>query len=294
MFLLPNPIATLAPSTACGDALPVTNPLVDLLKSPPLSLGSGNKLDLLPLLPPIIPAIELAGLAAASGLCSSGLEEGIMLALRSLFNPAMVAELASLGLCAYGPGVEANRSRNESLECDLGVVIKSSSGRGDALEALPSGLRNVGSFELDEEGVRAEVDRTGVGVFLAYGLGVVNVKGLKLWPVSTSDVLVDAFHFGRLDSEEGDREVRFPVGVADPSLEGTDRVDIRAATGFRVIEEWEGVGREDILLLLGCGSELPPLVERDLEIRMLVWELAGWLDIITDDGGELSGVSWAL
>lgn len=174
----------------------------------------------------------------------------------------------------------------------MGVVIKLFFGRGDVFEVLLSGFCNVGSFELDEEGVRVEVDWIGVGVFLVYGFGVVNVKGLKLWFVLIFDVLVDVFYFGWLDSEEGDWEVWFFVGVVDFFLEGIDRVDICVVIGFWVIEEWEGVGREDIFLLFGCGSEFLLLVEWDLEIWMLVWELVGWLDIIIDDGGEFLGVLW--
>ena len=61
---------------------------------------------------------------------------------------------------------------------------------------------------------------------------MVRVRGLKLWPVSMSFVLVDEFHFGRVAKEEEGRGNLLAVGVAELSRDGTDNVDIRAATGF--------------------------------------------------------------
>ena len=64
---------------------------------------------------------------------------------------------------------EASRSRKERrlvlLDADGGLE-RVSSVTGEAVEARASGLRRVGSFE-DEEGVRAEMERTGVGGVLA-------------------------------------------------------------------------------------------------------------------------------
>jgi len=47
-----------------------------------------------------------------------------------------------------------------------------------------------------------------------------------------SFVLVDEFHFGRVAKEEEGRGNLLAVGVAELSRDGTDNVDIRAATGF--------------------------------------------------------------
>lgn len=55
-----------------------------------------------------------------------------------------------------------------------------SSTLGDADEARARGLRNVGSFEVPEPGVVEPADLCATGLFLAYGLGVVSVRGLKL------------------------------------------------------------------------------------------------------------------
>jgi hypothetical protein len=75
-----------------------------------------------------------------------------------------------------------------------------SSGMGDSDAARLTGVRRVGSFELDEVGVSDDADRCVVGVFLAYWLGVVKLRGLKLWPVSTEFVLIEGFQRGRVPS----------------------------------------------------------------------------------------------
>jgi hypothetical protein len=101
----------------------------------------------------------------------------------------------------------------------------------------------MGSFEFCVElGVRDGVDRTGVGLLLAYGLGVVKVKGLKLCPVSLSRSLAELFHRGRLSARfDTDRGIRLPIGVADvlrggvDATEGLDRFEIRDPNGFRAI-----------------------------------------------------------
>ena len=132
---------------------------------------------------------------------------------------------------AGGPPEAPRRSRKERRGEFLEGVPP---GIGEADASRERGLRRVGSLDA-EEGVKAEAERTGVGIFLAYGLGVVRLRGLKLWPVSMSPVFVEPFHFGLWAKEEDGRDIRFPVGVAEPSLDGTESVDIRAATGFRVI-----------------------------------------------------------
>jgi len=98
----------------------------------------------------------------------------------------------------YGPG-EAKRSRKESFEGALLVGV--SSGIGDADDSRVKGVRRFGALEPPGEevpGVNEDGGRTMGDVFLAYGLGHVSVKGLKLWPMPTSVVLVELFHLGRL------------------------------------------------------------------------------------------------
>ena len=79
----------------------------------------------------------------------------------------------------YGP-LAARRSLKDILLAGLDGVRSRLGDEGSARK----GLRMVGS--LDPIGAaREECDRTGLGVVFAYGLGVVRVRGLKLWPVST-------------------------------------------------------------------------------------------------------------
>lgn len=130
-----------------------------------------------------------------------------------------------------------------------------SSGIGDTVPARLNGPRRTGNFEFCELGVRDDADRTGVGLLLAYGLGVVKLKGLKLCPVSLSDVLTEPFQRGRLSPRlDTDLGMRFPIGVADVLLAGVyvlgglDSVDSRELNGFlaicdggaRVLREEEG------------------------------------------------------
>jgi hypothetical protein len=82
-----------------------------------------------------------------------------------------------------------------------------------------------------------------------------------LCPVPMSDVLVEAFHFGRLAKEEDGRGNLLAVGVAEPSRDGTESVDVLAATGFR--DTWLfGVGSNDCLRLPGVAKWPKALVER--------------------------------
>lgn len=71
-----------------------------------------------------------------------------------------------------------------------------SSTLGISEEARVRELR-IGSFDPLDPGVIELTDLWALGVALAYGLGVVKVRGLKLWPVSTSDVFVELFQRGR-------------------------------------------------------------------------------------------------
>jgi hypothetical protein len=122
---------------------------------------------------------------------------------------------------------------------------------GDDEAARLSGLRrgNFDSFDIPS----AEEERIVAPAGLAYGLGLVRLIGLKLWPVSTSEAFVELFHFGRVSVEVG-RGMRFPTGVAEPSRVGMmPRVDMREASGLRGSPEVP-IGIEECLLLLGgCG-----------------------------------------
>ena len=116
----------------------------------------------------------------------------------------------------------------------------------------------------------AEPERTGVALLFAYGLGVVRVKGLKLWPTSKSRVLAVLLHRGRLSAAlETDRGARLPklTGVAEELRggvrpdDGEDSVETREATGLLVI--WEGGAKPVVLRAdVGCGSWLPVLLDR--------------------------------
>ncbi len=65
--------------------------------------------------------------------------------------------------CEYGPG-DAILSRKDNID-DEEPLDGVSSGMGDEEAARPRGLR-MGSLEA-EDGVRADAERTGVGVFFA-------------------------------------------------------------------------------------------------------------------------------
>lgn len=126
---------------------------------------------------------------------------------------------------------------------------------------------------------------------MAYGLGVVRLSGLKLCPVSIPDVLVDAFHRGRLDSVEFGRGIRFPVGVVERSLDGVLRVDRREPRGL--LDPWpEGVGRDEFLR--PGGLDWLPILEDLCALAAGVDLVRPKVDIITEDGGELPGVSLPL
>jgi hypothetical protein len=210
-------MANLAPATAWGLSRPVT-PLFDF--------GCGSMLTRRE-----VDASELAGLGVASGDSSRGREgciDALLLAREDMDD--CDARRGGGGL-ETGPG-DPRRSRNESL---WWVGLEGvGSGIGEAEAARLRGLR-MGS--LDDAGVREDTERTVFGVVLAYGLGVVRVSGLKLWPVSISAVLVDVFQRGRLLATEFGRGMpRFPVGVADPepSRDGVPMVDILCDRGFLV------------------------------------------------------------
>ena len=102
-------------------------------------------------------------------------------------------------------------------------------GIGDSDTDLGMGLR-AGSWVPLEPGVMDEVDRSVLGVLLAYGLGDVSERGLKLWPVSTSDALVELLHAGRMPRFDEGRGI-FAAGVL--ALFGVARTDRRAMFGFR-------------------------------------------------------------
>jgi hypothetical protein len=105
-------------------------------------------------------------------------------------------------------------------------------------------------------------------------------------------VFVEAFHFGRVANDDDGRGMLFAVGVAEPSLGGTERVDI-LATGFRVT--WLlGVGRDDCLGLPGVAKWPMALADRDFGALRWVELLRPMDDMMTEDGGELWGVSFPL
>jgi hypothetical protein len=139
---------------------------------------------------------------------------------------------------AYGPGDEI-RSRKPSLE--VVVFLEGVAGSGEEEASLARGLR-IGSLDSREPGVREDADLIGVGVFLAYGLGVVRLSGVKLWPRSESVVFVDEFHRGRLLATlEAERGSLVPKGVDEVLREGVpesdeaDNVDNREPGGRRAI-----------------------------------------------------------
>lgn len=132
---------------------------------------------------------------------------------------------------------------------------------GDAEEARALGLRNVGSFEVLDPGVVEPTDLCMEGLVLAYGLGVVSESGLKLWPVSTSDVFVEPFQRGRCASFESGRLIwladRF---VADEEVEMVDRRDEAA---FRPVCE-VGAGNDECRRFGGIARLVAPGVARTL------------------------------
>ena len=99
--------------------------------------------------------------------------------------------------------------------------------------------------------------------------------------------MVELFHLGRLLNADVGRGARCPVGVAEPSLEGTDNVEVLADTGLRA--NWPvGAGSNDCLRLAGLEKCVSLLADRDFTVLALAVELPGpLLDIITDDGGEV-------
>ena len=67
-------------------------------------------------------------------------------------------------------------------------------------------MGNLDSIETDA----SEDNGRAGGAVLAYGLGVVRVRGLKLWPTSELLVLTEEFHLGLLSmglAEERGRRV---------------------------------------------------------------------------------------
>lgn len=159
------------------------------------------------------------------------------------------------------------------------VGVLPDGGIGDSDTAL----RGVGSFEPAEAGVMDEADRGVAGVF-AYGLGVDRESGLKLCPVSTLVVFTEPLHRGRLSTTDGGR-VLLEAGTL--TLLGVARTDKRAMLAFR--GPCAGVGSEEWRRLA--------IWEGDLCLAILAAGVVGSrprLDIITDDGGELPGVSCPL
>lgn len=165
------------------------------------------------------------------------------------------------------------------------MVGVSPDGIGDSDMDRPTGLRTVGSFVSPEVGVMDEADRNVLGD-LAYGLGVVAESGLKLWPVSRFDLFAPPFHAGREPITDPGRGA-FTAGVL--MLAGVARTDRRAMFAFRGGPPCAGVGREEWRRL--------PICEGDLCLASLAAGVDGSrprLAMITEDGGELPGVSWPL
>ena len=75
------------------------------------------------------------------------------------------------------------------------------------------------------------------------------LSGLKLWPVSTSDALVEAFQRGRPGRVELGRGGNLlPEGVAEVSRLGRPKVDMREVMGFRPVVTWaSGAGKDEFL-----------------------------------------------
>jgi hypothetical protein len=161
-----------------------------------------------------------------------------------------------------------------------------SSGIGDADDDRFRGLRPDGSL-VPDEGVSEDADRP-TGVLLAYGLGVVRVKGLKLWPTPMSAVLVELFQRGLLFRADSGREADPPTGVGMVDLPAA--VADREPSGLRVA--WlEGVGRRESLRFV-CCAWLPAGPRPFLSILGVgVTGSIPRLAMITEDGGELPGVS---
>lgn len=92
--------------------------------------------------------------------------------------------------CAWVPDA-ARRSLNDILLAGFDGV---KSGFGDGVDARSGLCIDI----LDAMGAaREDWHRPGLGDLLAYGLGVVRVRGLNLWPTSRLFVFVEMFHFGR-------------------------------------------------------------------------------------------------
>ena len=77
---------------------------------------------------------------------------------------------------------------------------------------------------------------------------MVRLRGLKWCPVSTSPVLVEPFHLGRLPMVDAGRGRRFPTGVTEPSRDG-GIVESLDEIGFR--GSWAAGGSDDCLRLAG-------------------------------------------
>lgn len=98
--------------------------------------------------------------------------------------------------CEYGPG-EVRRSRNESREWPvLDQDLGNDSDIGDSEPARVRELRGVGSLEVLDSGVRADVDLMGPGILCGF-----------VWLPSTSRVVAEEFHLGRCPMVEAGRKV---------------------------------------------------------------------------------------
>lgn len=106
-----------------------------------------------------------------------------------------------------------------------------------------------------------------------------------MWPVSTPDAFVELFHLGLWPSVDRGRGIRLPVGVAEPSREGVERVDIRGVRRGGWLAD-DGV-REDCVWLEGWGRWLPILDDRCFADLALLGFANPSDDMITDEGGEL-------
>lgn len=170
------------------------------------------------------------------------------------------------------------------------ALVGVSSGMGEAEVARPSpGARKVGSFDPDEVGVREEVERAESGVRFDNWVGLVMLSGLKLWPVSTAFGFVDEFQRGRWPIVDDGRWIL--LASVEASLEPRESMARRDAVVF--FGSWlAGVGIDTCLRFAGWGKWLLRLPERCLATFAVgVVGSRPRLDMMTEEGGELPGVS---
>lgn len=196
------------------------------------------------------------------------------------------------------------RSRNARREFVVrdGVVLLS--GGGDEVLSRPSGDRRgiLDSEALDR--LERESVGVGVGVLRACGLGVVRLRGLKLWPMIVSLVFTLEFHLGLPFGFVFivGRGSRFPVGVAEPCLGDGDArpvgaaiIDIRDVRPFRGTLPEPTEGMLELRARPGWGRLLL-LLDRNLPFfRGVAGSNSLLIPVITtDEAGELPGVSLRL